>query len=69
MEKKEFSNDFRKGIIYHFLVLFLLIEGSIFNFGFIPRTAGKPLQCMELQEKEVQKDKKIQEICLERTYS
>ena len=31
--------------------------------------AEEPLQGMELQEKETQKDKGIQEICLEKTYS
>ena len=29
----------------------------------------QPLQGMELQEKEAQKDCSLQEICLERTYS
>ena len=40
-----------------------------FKLGFTPCKAEKPLQGMELQEKEVQKDQSIQEICLERTYS
>ena len=31
--------------------------------------AEQPLQGMEIQEKEAQKDYSIQEICLERTYS
>ena len=37
--------------------------------GFTPYKAEQPLQGMELQERETQKDKDIQEICLERIYS
>ena len=37
--------------------------------GFTPCKAEQLLQGMELQEKEAQKDYRIQEICLERTYS
>ena len=40
-----------------------------YNLGFTPCKAEQPLQGMELQEKEAQKDYSIQEICLERTYS
>ena len=40
-----------------------------FLLGFTPCKTKQPLQCMELQEKEVQKDYSIQEIYLERTYS
>ena len=35
---------------------------------FTPCKAEQPLQGMEIQEKEAQKDYSIQEICLERTY-
>ena len=37
--------------------------------GFTPCKAEQPLQNMELQEKKHKKDCRIQEICLERTYS
>ena len=40
-----------------------------FKLGFTPCKAEQPLQGMELQEKETQKDQGIQEICLERIYS
>ena len=36
---------------------------------FTPHKAEQPLQGMELQEKEAQKDQSIQEISSERTYS
>ena len=39
------------------------------KLGFTPCKAEQPLQGMEIQEKEAQKDYSIQEICLERTYS
>ena len=38
-----------------------------FLLGLTPPKAEQPLQGMELQEKEVQKDYSIQESCLERT--
>ena len=38
------------------------------KLGFTPCIAEQPLQGMEIQEKEAQKDYSIQEICLERTY-
>ena len=38
-------------------------------FGFTPCKDEQPLQGMELQEKEAQKDYGIQEISLGRTYS
>ena len=44
----------------------------LFNFfylGFTPCKAEQPLQGMELQEKETQKDQGIQGFCLEKTYS
>ena len=46
-------------------------EGSLFflKLGFTPSKAEQPLQGMELQVKEAQKDYNIQEISLERTYS
>ena len=37
--------------------------------GFTPCKAKQPLQGMELQEKEAQKDESIKEISLEGTYS
>ena len=40
----------------------------LYYWGFTPCKAEQPLQSMELQEKETQKDKGILEICLERTY-
>ena len=40
-----------------------------FKLGFTPCKAEQPLERMELQEKEAQKDWSIQEISLERTYS
>ena len=40
-----------------------------FKLGFTLCKAEQPLRRMELQEKEVQKDYSIQEICLERNYS
>ena len=40
-----------------------------FKLGFTPCKVEQPLQGIELQEKETQKDESIQEICLERTYS
>ena len=40
-----------------------------FLLGFTPCKAKQPLQGMELQEKEAQKDESIQEISLEKTYS
>ena len=40
-----------------------------FQLGFTPCKAEQPLQGMELQEKEAQKNYSIQETCLERTYS
>ena len=36
---------------------------------FTPHKAEQPVQGMELQEKEAQKDQSIQEISSERTYS
>ena len=39
------------------------------KLGFTPCNAEQPLQGMELQEKEPQKDYRIQEISLEWTYS
>ena len=46
-----------------FLFLFFF-----FKLGFTPHKAEKPLQIMELQEKEAQKDYIIQGISLERPY-
>ena len=40
-----------------------------FLLGFTTCKAKQPLQGMELQEKEAQKDESIQEISLEKTYS
>ena len=40
-----------------------------FKLGFTSCKAEQPLQGMELQEKETQKDKGTQKICLVRTYS
>ena len=40
-----------------------------FQLEFTPCRVEQPLQGMELQEKEAQKDLGIQEISLERTYS
>ena len=40
-----------------------------FKLGFPPCKSEQPLRGMELEEKEAQKDYRIQEICLERTYS
>ena len=37
--------------------------------GFTPCKAQQPLQGMDLQEKEAQKDQSIQQISLQRTYS
>ena len=37
------------------------------KLGFTPCKAEQPLRVMGLQEKEAQKSKSIQEICLERT--
>ena len=48
-------------------VLFILFFFS--KFGFTTFKDEQPLQGMDLQEKETQKDKGIQEIWLERTYS
>ena len=46
------------------------IEYSFFVLlGFTPCKAKQPPWGMELQEKEAHKGWKIQEICLERTYS
>ena len=39
------------------------------NYGFTSCKAEQPLQGMELQEKEAQKDQNIQEMYSERTYS
>ena len=44
-------------------------EVYILKLGFTPCKAEQPLESMELQEKETQKDQGIHEICLERTYS
>ena len=41
---------------------------SFFQLGFTPCKAEQPLQAMEFQEKEAQRDYCTQEICLERTY-
>ena len=49
--------------IYHFPYWIFL------KLRFTPCKAEEPLQGMELQEKETQKDYNIQEICLGRTYS
>ena len=46
-----------------------LVNILFFKLGFTPCKTKQPLQYMELQEKEVQKDYSIQEIYLERTYS
>ena len=40
-----------------------------FKLGFTPCKAQQPLQEMELQEKEAQKDSRIQELPLERAQS
>ena len=40
-----------------------------FKLGFTPCKAEQPLQGVELQEKETQKDEGIQQICLGKTYS
>ena len=40
-----------------------------FNWDSLHTRLKQPLQGIELQEKETQKDQSIQEICLERTYS
>ena len=40
-----------------------------FKLGFTPCKAEQPLWGMELQEKEAQKDERIQEIHVKRTYS
>ena len=47
------------------------MNGIFFSFNWNSLQAGgeQPLQGMELQEKETQKDEDTQEICLERTYS
>ena len=42
---------------------------DFFKLGWTPCKAEQPLQGMESQEKEDQKDENTQEICLERTYS
>ena len=40
-----------------------------FLWGFTPCKAKQPLRGMELQERKYKEDSRIQEICLERTYS
>ena len=47
----------------------IIIIIIFFQLGFTPCKSKQLLRGMELQEKEVQKDSSIQEICLERTYS
>ena len=42
---------------------------NFFKLGFFPCKAKQPLWGKKLQEKEVQTDESIQEICLERTFS
>ena len=49
--------------------LILRREAHFFYLGFTPCKSEQPLQGMELQEKESQKDYSLQEIHLERTYS
>ena len=49
--------------------LFVIEKHSFFQLGFTPCTAQQPMQGMELQEKEAEKDNSIHEICLERTYN
>ena len=44
-----------------------LVKSVLFYLGFTPCKAEQPLQGMELQETEAQKQESIQEICLERT--
>ena len=51
------------------LNIFSLIFFFFFKLLFTPCKAEQPLQGMDLQEKETQKDQGTQEICLERTYS
>ena len=71
------SSYFVKILLFGRLNKFLLVINWTVNFfffgvgggGFTPCKAEEPLQSMELQEKETQKDSGIQEICLERTYS
>ena len=48
-----------------------LLKQTIFYFNWdsLHARPEQPLQGMELQEKETQKDQGIQEICLEKTYS
>ena len=60
----------------HWEILIMLLSQfplTLFVFflklGFTPCNAKQPLQGMELQEKEPQKDYRIQEISLEWTYS
>ena len=47
----------------------LVYNVYFFKLGFTPCKTEQPLQGMELQEKEVQKDYSIQEISLEGTYT
>ena len=47
----------------------LVYSVYFFKLGFTPCKTEQPLQGMELQEKEVQKDYSIQEISLEGTYT
>ena len=58
------QTDFRDWITFLPSNLFFF-----FKLGFTPYQAEQPLQGMELQEKETQRDSGIQEICLERNYS
>ena len=51
------QNDFNKGVTYHFLVPFLIIEGSIFKLGFTPNKVAKPLPCMSYKKKKYKKIK------------
>ena len=68
------KNDHLKGIGFKDAVFItksmkLYIYIYFFELGFSPCKAEPPLQDMELQEKEAQKDYSIHKICLERTYS
>ena len=45
------------------------ITFPLFKLGFTPCKAEQPLQGMEAQEKETQKDSSIEEISLEGAYS
>ena len=60
-----YLHAYSDGIIFGLIFLFFIYL-SIFNWNSFN---ARPLQNMELQEKEEQKDWSIQEISLERTYS